>query len=118
MAQTAGLSIPNVWGGIEHKRVIIETKGSGIAFFDYDNDSWLDIYLTNGSRLGAHWPVGKEPTTHLYKNNRDGTFTGVTENPVLAAQVSKPVSVLEATLTTGGTTCFALLEVITFSVFV
>jgi enediyne biosynthesis protein E4 len=79
VAERAGLKIPNVWGGVEHKRIIIETKGSGIAFFDYDNDGWLDIYLTNGSRLDEHWPPGKEPTTHLYKNNRDGTFTDVTE---------------------------------------
>jgi hypothetical protein len=79
VAESAGLHTPNVWGGIDKKRVIIETKGSGIAFFDYDQDGWLDIYLTNGSRFDAHWPAGKEPTTHLYKNNRDGTFTDVTE---------------------------------------
>src|SRR5580692_2218518 len=51
VAQQAGLNIPNVWGGIDHKRSIIEAKGSGVAFFDYDNDGWLDIYLTNGNRL-------------------------------------------------------------------
>ena len=79
VATQAGLHIPNVWGGIEHKRLIVETKGSGIAFFDYDNDGWLDIYLTNGNRLDAHWGAGQLPTTHLYKNNRDGTFTDVTE---------------------------------------
>jgi len=79
VAEHAGLTMPNVWGGVDHKRIIIETKGSGLAFFDYDNDGWLDIYLTNGNRLDAHWPAGKEPTTHLYKNNRDGTFTDVTE---------------------------------------
>ena len=79
VARQAGLSTPNVWGGVDHKRLIIETKGSGIAFFDYDNDGWLDIYLTNGNQLDAHWPPGKTPTTHLYKNNRDGTFTDVTE---------------------------------------
>jgi enediyne biosynthesis protein E4 len=79
VAEHAGLKVPNVWGGVEHKRVIIETKGSGIAFFDYDNDGWLDIYLTNGSRLDAHWAPGTEPITHLFKNNRDGTFTDVTE---------------------------------------
>ena len=79
VAEHAGLNVPNVWGGVEHKRVIIETKGSGIAFFDYDNDGWLDIYLTNGSRLDAHWAPGTAPTTHLFKNNRDGTFTDVTE---------------------------------------
>src|SRR5580704_13545546 len=61
VAEKAGLTVPNVWGGIEKKRIIIETKGSGLAFFDYDNDGWLDIYLTNGSRLDAHWPQGKAP---------------------------------------------------------
>jgi hypothetical protein len=79
VAEKAGLNISNVWGGVDKKRVIIETKGSGIAFFDYDNDGWLDIYLTNGNRLDAHWAAGKQPTTHLFKNNRDGTFTDVTE---------------------------------------
>jgi hypothetical protein len=79
VAQPAGLTVPNVWGGMDHKRSIIEAKGSGLAFFDYDHDGWLDIYLTNGDRLDAHWPVGKAPTSHLYKNNRDGTFTDVTE---------------------------------------
>ena len=78
VAQKAGLNIPNVWGGIAQKRLIIETKGSGLAFFDYDNDGWLDIYLTNGNRLDAHWPAGQEPISHLYQNNRDGTFSDVT----------------------------------------
>ena len=78
VAQTAGLTTPNVWGGVDHKRSIIEAKGSGIAFYDYDHDGWLDIYLTNGSRLDATWPAGRAPTSHLYKNNRDGTFTDVT----------------------------------------
>jgi len=78
VAQQAGLTIPNVWGGVDHKRSIIEAKGSGLAFFDYDNDGWLDIYLTNGDRLDANWPIGKAPTSLLYRNNRDGTFTDVT----------------------------------------
>src|SRR6059058_1128519 len=84
VAEQAGLKVPNVWGGVEHKRLIIETKGSGIAFFDYDNDGWLDIYLTNGSLLGEKWPEGKAPTSQLFKNNRDGTFTNVTEKSGLA----------------------------------
>jgi len=79
VAEQAGLKVPNVWGGVDSKRIIIETKGSGLAFFDYDNDGWLDIYLSNGNRLDTQWPAGKAPTTHLYKNNRDGTFTDVTE---------------------------------------
>jgi hypothetical protein len=80
VAQAAGLNVTNVWGGIDHKRSIIETKGSGLAFFDFDNDGWLDIYLTNGDRLNTTWPAGKAPTSHLFKNNRDGTFTDVTEH--------------------------------------
>jgi len=79
VAPQAGLTLPNVWGGVERKRSIIETKGSGVAFFDFDNDGWIDIYLTNGNRLDAHWDPGKAPTSHLYKNNRDGTFTDITE---------------------------------------
>ena len=78
VAKAAGLTVPNVWGNPAEKRYIIEAKGSGLAFFDYDNDGWLDIYLTNGTQLDAHWPSGQAPTSHLYKNNRDGTFTDVT----------------------------------------
>ena len=84
VGQQAGLNTPNVWGGIDHKRSIIEAKGSGLAFFDYDHDGWLDIYLTNGDRLDTQWPAGKAPTSGLYKNNRDGTFTDVTAKSGLA----------------------------------
>jgi hypothetical protein len=79
VAVQAGLNVTNVWGGIDHKRSILEAKGSGIAFFDYDHDGWLDIYLTNGDRLDTKWPAETAPTSHLFKNNRDGTFTDVTE---------------------------------------
>ncbi len=84
VAKEAGITSPNVWGGVDHKRYIIEAKGSGLAFFDYDQDGWLDIYLTNGTRLDAKWPEGKAPTSHLYRNNRDGTFTDVTDKSGLA----------------------------------
>jgi hypothetical protein len=84
VAKEAGVTAPNVWGAVDHKRLIIEAKGSGLAFFDYDGDGWLDIYLTNGTRLNANWPPGQAPTSHLYKNNRDGTFTDVTEKSGLA----------------------------------
>jgi len=81
VAKQAGIGVTNVWGGVKHKNYIIEAKGSGIAFFDYDQDGWLDIYLTNGDRLPNEepYPDGKTPTQHLFKNNRDGTFTDVTE---------------------------------------
>jgi len=81
VAKEAGLTVPNVWGGVERKRYIVEAKGSGIAFFDYDMDGWLDVYMTNGLRLPPEdtWAPGQEPKSHLFKNNRDGTFTDVTE---------------------------------------
>src|ERR1700727_1813818 len=78
VARQAGLNTPNVWGATDHKRSIIEAKGSGLAFFDYDHDGWLDIYLTNGTRLDANWPPGQAPTSQLYSNNRDGTFADAT----------------------------------------
>jgi enediyne biosynthesis protein E4 len=84
VAGEAGLNVPNVWGDANRKRYIIEAKGSGLAFFDYDNDGWLDVYLTNGTRLGEKWPEDKAPTSQLFKNNRDGTFTNVTEKSGLA----------------------------------
>src|SRR5208337_3460773 len=84
VAREAGLTTPNVWGGVDNKSYIIEAKGSGIAFFDYDQDGWLDIYLTNGNRLNTTWAQGQAPTSHLYHNNRDGTFTDVTAKSGLA----------------------------------
>ena len=84
VARQAGLTLPNVWGGVAHKNYIIEAKGSGIAFFDYDQDGWLDVYLTNGLRLGETYEPGKAPTSHLFKNNRDGTFTDMTARSGLA----------------------------------
>jgi hypothetical protein len=76
IAKEAGLTQPIVYGGIDTKKYIIEVVGCGVAFLDYDNDGWLDLFVLNGTRLeGA--PPGT--TNRLYKNNRDGTFTDVTE---------------------------------------
>jgi hypothetical protein len=63
---------------------ILEATGSGCAFFDYDGDGWMDIYVVNGCYLeGISDPKspfkGMRMTSHLYHNNRDGTFTDVTE---------------------------------------
>jgi hypothetical protein len=84
IAEQAGLSVPNVWGGLKSKKYIVEAKGSGLAFFDYDHDGWLDIYLTNGVRFEETYEPGKGPISRLYKNNRDGTFTDVTAKSGLA----------------------------------
>jgi enediyne biosynthesis protein E4 len=76
VAKQAGLTEPIVYGGVDAKRYIIEVVGCGVAFLDYDNDGWLDLFVLNGTRLeGA--PPGS--TNRLYKNNRDGTFTDVTQ---------------------------------------
>ena len=68
----------NVFGGIDTKRYIIETTGTGVAIFDYDNDGWPDIFVVNGTTLDP-LPGREQPTSHLYRNNHDGTFTDVTE---------------------------------------
>ena len=75
VAAQAGLTAPVIYGGVDKKDYIVETVGCGVAFFDYDNDGWLDIFLLSGTRL-AGAPAGA--TNRLYKNNRDGTFTDVT----------------------------------------
>src|SRR6266851_5740070 len=55
-----------------------ETTGAGCAFLDYDNDGWMDIYLVNSGRCDFYEP--NPPLRNaLYRNNRDGTFTDVTE---------------------------------------
>jgi hypothetical protein len=78
VAPRAGLTLPTVYGAELVKKYIVEANGPGIAFYDYDNDGWLDIFLINGTRLEG-FPSGQAPTNHLYHNNRDGTFTDVTE---------------------------------------
>ena len=67
----------NVSGSPENKQFILEEMGCGAAFFDYDNDGWLDIFLVNGTSLD---PTVRDarPTSYLFHNNRDGTFTDVT----------------------------------------
>lgn len=76
VAKQAGLTAPTVYGAPHAKQYIVETTGCGVAFLDYDNDGWLDIFVLSGTRLDGA-PAGA--TNRLYKNNRDGTFTDVTE---------------------------------------
>src|SRR5216684_2295087 len=77
VAQKTGLNAPVIFGGENTKKYIIETTGTGVAIFDYDNDGWPDIFVVNGTTLDP-LPPGKAPTSHLYRNNHDGTFTDVT----------------------------------------
>src|SRR6266853_265262 len=77
IAAKAGLTMQEIFGGIETKKYIIETTGTGVAIFDYDNDGWPDIFLVNGTRLEG-FAAGDAPSNHLYRNNHDGTFADVT----------------------------------------
>ena len=77
VAKECGLNSKTVYGGEHKNKYLLETTGCGAAFYDYDNDGWLDIFLVNGWRLEG-FSKGQEPTSHLFRNNRDGTFTDVT----------------------------------------
>jgi len=77
VARESGLNAKTIFGGEHKNKYLLETTGCGVAFYDYDNDGWLDIFLVNGTRLEG-FPAGSEPTSHLFRNNRDGTFTDVT----------------------------------------
>ena len=83
IAARAGLTAVTTYGGRQTNRYLLETTGSGTAAFDYDDDGWLDLFVVNGSTLEG-FPKGKEPTSHLYRNRRDGTFEDVTDKAGVA----------------------------------
>ncbi len=60
IAEKAGLTAQNVFGGLDTKKYIIETTGTGVAIFDYDNDGWPDIFLVNGTKIEG-FPAGQGP---------------------------------------------------------
>jgi enediyne biosynthesis protein E4 len=76
VAPRAGLKAITVCGHPKRADYVIEAMGCGCAFFDYDNDGWLDVLVLTGSRSGD---PPADASNRLYKNNRDGTFTDVTE---------------------------------------
>jgi len=71
--------------GKSPEKYLPETTGAGCAFFDFDNDGWMDIYLVNSGKCDFFNP---DPPLRnaLYKNNRDGTFTDVTEKAGVAGR--------------------------------
>jgi hypothetical protein len=83
VAEQAGLRLPVVYGEVARDEYILETIGCGAAFFDYDNDGWIDIFVLSGARREG---TPKDASNRLYKNNRDGTFTDVTEKAGLLRQ--------------------------------
>jgi enediyne biosynthesis protein E4 len=76
-AAASGITWSHV-AGISPMMYMPETMGAGCAFIDYDNDGWMDIYLVNSGPCDFYTPP-KPLRNALYHNNRDGTFTDVTE---------------------------------------
>jgi hypothetical protein len=83
VAREAGITHKTIYGDEHKNKYLLETTGCGVAWFDYDNDGWLDLFFVNGTRLGG-FPKGQEPESRLYHNNRDGSFTDVTRQSGLA----------------------------------
>jgi len=71
--------------GAYGKKYLPETLGPGVAFIDYDNDGWPDIFLVNGMDWPGH--PAKHSTPKLYHNNHDGTFTDVTHKAGLDVEM-------------------------------
>jgi hypothetical protein len=67
------------------KKFLPETMGPGVAFIDYDNDGWPDIFIVNGMDWPGHG--SKHSTPKLYHNNHDGTFTDVTHKAGLDVEM-------------------------------
>ena len=75
VSSSAGLTQTMFYGDPAHNTYIVEVNGAGCAFFDYDNDGWMDAFILGGRRLQG---VPPGASNRLYHNNRDGTFTDVT----------------------------------------
>ncbi len=73
---SSGVDFVNTFGGVEKKRYILETTGSGAAFFDYDEDGDQDLFLVNGTRLDHS--ERESASNRLYRNEGDGSFENVT----------------------------------------
>ncbi len=83
VAKAAGLTSTIIYGEPDSCTYIIESMATGCAFFDYDNDGWMDIFILGGRTLRGTPPGSGN---RLYHNNRDGTFTDVTARSGLADQ--------------------------------
>jgi enediyne biosynthesis protein E4 len=84
LTQKAGIHFVHN-NGAYGKKYLPETMGPGVAFIDYDNDGWPDIFIVNGT----NWPgqPSKHSTPKLYHNNHDGTFTDVTHKAGLDVEM-------------------------------
>jgi len=60
------------------KKYIVESMSGGVLLIDFDRDGWLDIYFTNAPTVEMSLK-GQKSKSSLYRNNRDGTFSDVTD---------------------------------------
>src|SRR5579862_7447865 len=102
VTESAGLTEVMYYGDPNHNTYIIEVNGTGCAFFDYDNDGWMDAFILGGRRLEGI-PPGS--SNRLYRNNRDGTFTDVTAKAGLIDAAGRTEFASAITTTTASKTC-------------
>jgi hypothetical protein len=76
IAEPAGLTVVNTFGGKETKQSILESTGTGAAIFDYDGDGSNDVFIANGTALGQP-QAGAGPHSQLYRNDGKGHFREV-----------------------------------------
>jgi enediyne biosynthesis protein E4 len=81
-ASQSGLTWVHV-NAMSANRYLPETMGPGVAFLDFDNDGWMDIYMVNSGPCDFYTPPSPLKNA-LYKNNRDGTFTDITDKAGVA----------------------------------
>ena len=92
VVKESGLAVKTIYGGEGKNKYLLETTGCGLAFYDYDNDGWLDLFLVNGWRLegfpagsGAALPsVQEQSRRHVHRRDQglragasDGLGTGL-----------------------------------------
>ncbi len=85
VTREAGIRFRHINGNDTDKKYLIEAKGGGVAFVDYDNDGWPDIVFAQGTTI-EQYKQGGGRKCELYRNKRDGTFECVTEKAGLTAK--------------------------------
>ncbi len=85
VTRESGIRFRHINGHDTDKKYLIEAKGGGVAFLDYDNDGWPDIVFAQGSTI-EQYKQGGTPKCELYRNKRDGTFECVTAKAGLTAK--------------------------------
>lgn len=78
IAKQARIDFKVIYGDEKKNRYLLETTGTGVAFIDYDNDGWQDVFFVNGTRLDSLPKGDTPPTNRLFRNKGNGTFEDVT----------------------------------------